>query len=62
MTTATATVHHYEVCVRDAWNVSIVAYTTRNLEQALMYAGTDKHLNPRIFAVYADGDCTRIAF
>lgn len=62
MQTTTATVRYYEVCSRDAWNVSQVEYTTKHIEHATACATriAERH-NPRIFAVYTDGDVRRVA-
>ena len=61
MTTATATVRYYEVCARDAHNVSIVLFTAQSLHDAQAYVGLNRSLKARIFAVYTDGDVRRVA-
>lgn len=62
MTTATATVQHYEVCVRDAWDVSVVHYTTKDFEHAqACAAGIRRSWEPRIIAIYTDGSFARVA-
>ena len=61
MTTATASLHHYEVCVRDAHDVSVVHYTTEHYEHAVACAThLPQRYEPRILAVYADGEVSRV--
>lgn len=62
MTTETAaTVRYYEVCARDAYDVSVVHYTTEHYEYARQCALLlPRRIEPRIYAIYTDGNFERV--
>jgi hypothetical protein len=61
MQTTTSAVRHYEVCYRDAQDVSVVHYTTKHYDQAKACARLlPQRYEPRILAVYSDDQVIRV--